>query len=91
MNSASVTPRPTRNTVHPPIARFDCTSVGLVLTCDGAKSSGATEYAWDFGEGAKVSGVTASHTYAAPGSYLVTLVVTGPGGSTSRSQSFIVP
>jgi chitodextrinase len=89
--TASATPRPTRNVVRPPIARFDCTSVGLVLTCDGSKSSGATAYLWDFGEGSKESGVTASHAYAASASYLVTLVVTGQSGSTSRSQSFIVP
>jgi PKD domain-containing protein len=91
VTTASVTPRPTRKPIRPPFARFDCTSEGLVLTCDGSKSSGATDYMWDFGEDATVPGVTASHTYKAPGSYLVTLTVTGPTGSTSRSQSFIVP
>ena len=89
--SAAVTPRPTRTNIRPPIARFDCTSDGLVVTCDASKTSGATEYVWDFGEDATVSGVTASHAYKAPGSYLVTLTVTGPAGTRSRSQSVIVP
>ena len=89
--SPSATPQPTRINIRPPIARFDCTSDGLVVACDASKSSGATDYVWDFGEDATVPGVTASHAYKAPGSYLVTLTVTGPSGSRSRSQSVIVP
>jgi hypothetical protein len=33
-------------------------------------------YDWDFGDGIIVGGATASHTYAAPGSYSITLTVT---------------
>ena len=90
MNNASVTPRPTRKPICS-IARFDCTSEGLVLSCDGSKSVSATEYLWDFGEDTTVPGVTASHTYKASGSYLVTLTVTGSTGSANRSQSFDRP
>ncbi|NOX45335.1 MAG: PKD domain-containing protein [Caldiserica bacterium] len=40
-----------------------------------------SEYLWDFGDGTEVaSGVRVTHVYRRPGSYLVTLVVTGPSG-----------
>ena len=37
-------------------------------------------YEWTFGDGATATGVTASHTYAAPGDYEVTLTVTDDRG-----------
>jgi hypothetical protein len=52
---------------------------GTMLSFDGSASSspdgnliGAS---WDFGDGATASGLTAQHTYAAPGSYRVLLTV----------------
>ncbi|RBY85739.1 PKD domain-containing protein [Blastococcus sp. TF02A-30] len=38
-------------------------------------------YAWDFGDGSSESGVTASRTFAADGSYPVKLTVTDPSGA----------
>lgn len=39
------------------------------------------DYLWDFGDGSEVaSGAKVTHTYGRPGTYLVTLVVTGPSG-----------
>ncbi len=57
----------------------------LEVTFDGSGSrdpAGAiSEYLWDFGDGSEVaSGVRVTHLYSRPGSYLVTLVVTGPSG-----------
>ena len=47
-------------------------------------------YAWDFGDGTTASGLNASHTYAAAGSYVVTLTVTDNHGATdSSTQTFI--
>ena len=43
-----------------------------------------TAYAWDFGDGSTGSGVAASHTYTAAGSYMVSLTVTGDFGATDQ-------
>ncbi|WP_295883582.1 PKD domain-containing protein [uncultured Thiohalocapsa sp.] len=48
-------------------------------------STGVIEaYAWDFGDGGSSSQRSPSHTYASPGTYTISLDVTGPGG-TSRA------
>jgi PKD repeat protein len=44
-------------------------------------------YAWTFGDGATGGGVTPSHTYAAAGSYPVTLIVTDALGLASASAA----
>ena len=38
-------------------------------------------FEWDFGDGANASGEAANHSYAAPGTYTVTLTVTDPLGA----------
>jgi len=44
-------------------------------------------YEWDFGDGsAKVTTITASHTYTKPGSYKVVLKVTDDGGASSTKE-----
>ena len=60
----------------------------LTFNFDGTGSSdpdgGKLRYAWDFGDGAVASGVSPSHTYAATGSYDVTLVVIDDTGRASE-------
>ena len=65
-------------------------SCGASSTCDfnASSSSGATTYAWDFGDGDSASGVTASHTYAGTGSYVVVLTV-GDGTNTDNASRTI--
>jgi len=58
--------------------------VGETLSFSGANSTDEdgriVSYAWDFGDGATGSGVSATHVYNAAGSYKVTLTVTDDGG-----------
>ena len=42
-------------------------------------------YSWDFGDGSTGSGATASHTYAEPGNYEVTLTLSNAQGTVERS------
>lgn len=44
-------------------------------------------YAWDFGDGATETGVTATHTYADNGTYIVTLAVTDDKGATGTGST----
>ena len=66
---------------QPPSVSYKQNCTYLACTFDGSASAakdGATitAYAWDFGDGTTGIGVTPSHTYAAPGPYVVTLTVT---------------
>jgi PKD repeat protein len=75
---------------EPPVAAFTATPTGLAVAVDAAGSADAdgrvASYAWDFGDGDTAEGVTASHTYAAGGTYPVTLTVTDDSGE-SRSTT----
>jgi PKD repeat protein len=69
-----------------PTAAFTSAVSGLAVSVDGSGSSDAdgsvASYAWDFGNGVTGTGVTASHTYAAAGTYQVKLTVTDDDGAT---------
>jgi hypothetical protein len=47
-------------------------------------SGGITEWLWDFGDGTTSTNASPKHSYLLPGTYTVTLTVTGPGGSASK-------
>ena len=44
-------------------------------------STGATNYSWTFGDGNISTLTNAANTYTSPGSYSVTLMAIGPGGT----------
>jgi PKD repeat protein len=46
-----------------------------------------TAYAWTFGDGGTSNAANPSHVYSSPGVYSVTLTVTGPGGSNTKTRS----
>jgi PKD repeat protein len=76
-------------TAQNPVANFNanplsaCANAPIVFNSTSVTGGGAaiTSYAWDFGDGFSGSGTTVSHSYAAPGTYTVTLVVTNANGA----------
>jgi PKD repeat protein len=78
-----------------PTAAFSLEVTDLGVAVDGSASSDPdgtiVSHAWDFGDGATATGPTAQHTYAAAGSYTVTLVVTDDDGAeaTSTQQAVV--
>lgn len=83
---------------QPPVAAFTVTASGLTATVDASGSSDAdgtvVSRTWAFGDGSTGSGVTAARTYAAPGTYAVTLTVTDDDGavaSTTRTVTVSAP
>jgi alpha-tubulin suppressor-like RCC1 family protein len=75
-------PPPNQN----PTAAFTSACTQLACTFDASGSSDpdgqVTSYAWDFGDTTSGTGVTPPHTYAADGTYQVTLTVTDNDGGT---------
>ena len=76
-------------TNQPPTASFTATPTNLSVAFDGSGSSdpggSIASYSWNFGDGSPAgSGATPQHTYAAPGTYQVTLTVTDNQGATGH-------
>jgi len=46
-----------------------------------------TGYVWDFGDGTSGTGITATHRYSAPGTYLARLTVTDSNGISNQSDA----
>jgi PKD repeat protein len=76
---------------QPPVSKFTSSVSGLDASVDGSASSdpdgSIASYAWDYGDHSTGSGATAAHTYAAAGTYSVTLTVTDNRGATSVSSA----
>ncbi len=76
-----------------PVAKFTPTVSNLDLRVDGSASSGAngtiSSYSWQFGDGSTATGATASHTYAAKGTYSVRLTVTNSRGLAASSVQIV--
>ncbi|WP_243076173.1 PKD domain-containing protein [Microbacterium sp. SS28] len=68
-----------------PTAAFTATPTHLSVAFDAATSSDSdgtiAGYAWDFGDGQTATGATATHVYAAAGTYTVALSVTDDDGA----------
>ena len=74
----------------PPRAVFVHELTGSNLAVDATKTTGAVSYAWAFGDGeTSTQGPTTTHTYAAPGTYKVTLAVSDSMGRTSTFSRLI--
>ena len=78
-----------------PTAAFTTNIDNLDVAFDGSISTDPdgviVDYAWDFGDANTGTGATPNHTYAADGTYTVTLTVTDDDGlTTSTSQTITV-
>ena len=78
----------------PPVANFSDTISGLTVNfTDSSTDSDGTvaSRAWNFGDGSTSTATNPSHTYAAGGTYSVSLKVTDNGGATNtKTQSVTV-
>ena len=84
-------------TPAPPVAALRITPNGIGMAglteyrFDGSGSADPNEdvltYSWDFGDGSRGSGVTATHMYAAAGTYDVTLTVSDGSAEATRHGS----
>lgn len=76
---------------QPPAASFTVDVQDLLVNVDASASSDPdgtiTSYDWDFGDGTTATGVTASHSYAAAGSYQLRLQVTDDQGAIGTTTS----
>ncbi len=63
------------------------------MNVDGTSSTDPdgfiASYAWAYGDGSTGTGATASHSYAAPGTYPVTLTVTDENGGTASATKSV--
>jgi PKD repeat protein len=67
------------------------TGTGIVTTqFTDASSEDVTTWSWDFGDGTTSTEQNPQHVYSQPGTYTVTLTVTGPGGTTTVTQEDVI-
>lgn len=68
----------------PPLQPFAYSIEGYTITTDASAitvpEGNIVSYAWDWGDASTGSGITAAHTYAAEGTYMVHLIVTNDSG-----------
>ncbi|MET0844421.1 MAG: PKD domain-containing protein, partial [Mycetocola sp.] len=77
-----------------PVAAFEASTAGSTVNTDASGSTasdGATlTYSWNWGDGTPAdSGVTASHTYASAGDYVITLTATDSVGAADEATTTV--
>jgi PKD repeat protein len=79
-----------------PSASFNFAKAGLTVTFVDTSTNDPTSWTWDFGDPASGGANTSNaenptHTFSAPGNYVVKLTVSNSGGSSSTNQLVTVP
>jgi PKD repeat protein len=72
-----------------PTAGFSSSTNGLTASFTNT-STNATSYSWNFGDGGTSTQTNPSHTYAADGTYTVTLSATNACGTTTFTQNVVI-
>jgi carboxypeptidase T len=79
------------NAPPPPVAAFSAGCSNLACNFNGSGSSGSlTSYQWNFGDGSSGTGASTSHSYAAAGTFNVTLTVSDGSSSNAKTQALTV-
>ncbi len=75
----------------PPVADFTADKTGgtspLTVQFTDQSAGTITSRLWDFGDGDQSTAVCPSHVYETPGVYTVSLTVTGPAGSDTKTKT----
>jgi len=81
-------------TAPAPVANFAATptsgSAPLAVAFTNQSTGTIDTFAWTFGDGGTADVASPSHTYTVPGTYTVSLTVTGPGGSNTRTRAGLI-
>lgn len=76
---------------QPPVANFSTNVVSgtspLTVNFTDTSTGDITSRLWNFGDGTTSASTNPSHVYSVPGSYSVSLTVTGPAGTNSKTGS----
>ncbi len=75
----------------PPVANLSASptsgTVPLTVQFTDASTGSVTGWSWVFGDGGTSTSQNPSYTYSTPGTYTVSLTVTGPGGSNTTTAA----
>jgi PKD repeat protein len=94
---SSALPRPSfviAMDAQPPAADFTATPASgpaaLLVSFTDQSSGEITAWLWDFGDASTSTEQNPAHTYIAPGSYTVSLTVSGPSGNDSKTLAGMI-
>lgn len=83
-------PEPPNQPPSASITTFSCSGLTCQFVGDGSDPDGTIAvYKWDFGDGTSGHGSQAAHTYAAGGTYSVTLTVTDDQGASAAATQTV--